>query len=196
MDDGWLTTNDDRRRHLKRVQHSVCPQALAHWTIALTSFSIVQQAIISGHSFCEMQHWILFETFVHICHTSWANNNVLQLKFNVMICFETYCEYNEQLLLRAVLFLLFFQTPVNSTQTKIVQLGMNEFTLKTCIRFVQKDYAAWSYLPHNTYLYFTYGWVFLFIILSSTSHTWIKPLTKFKSRSKGILFIFETCISL
>nr|XP_022343814.1 blastula protease 10-like [Crassostrea virginica] len=45
----------------------------------------------------------------------------------------------------------------NSTQTKIVQLGMNEFTLKTCIRFVQKDYAAWSYLPHNTYLYFTYG---------------------------------------
>ena len=73
MTDDWLRTMTNADTW-SEFQQSVCPralvQALVHWTLALTSFSIVQQAIISGHSFCEMQHWILFEPFVHICHIS------------------------------------------------------------------------------------------------------------------------------
>ena len=42
------------------VQQSERPRTLADWTIALTSFSIVQSANVRGSSLCWTQHWFLF----------------------------------------------------------------------------------------------------------------------------------------
>eukprot|EP00105_Crassostrea_gigas_P032798 XP_011455943.2 PREDICTED: zinc metalloproteinase nas-23 [Crassostrea gigas] len=43
----------------------------------------------------------------------------------------------------------------DSAQRKTILVGIKEFTDKTCIRFVPKEMAAWSALPHQTYINFT-----------------------------------------
>ena len=49
------------------VQQSECPRTFADWTIALTSFSIVQSANVRGRSLSWTQHWIPLRQECFVC---------------------------------------------------------------------------------------------------------------------------------
>lgn len=65
--------------------------------------------------------------------------------------------YAERVTLWEYAYIPYYIDPTfNSAQKKTVLAGIKEFTDKTCIRFIPKDMAAWSALPHRTYLNFTF----------------------------------------